>query len=282
VTKPSGNNRIGRIPLYARISFVAFLCCFVVLLLLIVDADKLTGLGLTEHVYYLVVVLMGLAAAGFLFGVLPSSASYEGTLLGGALKLSGSIVGAALVVVGAHFFVPKTFTFPLTVYVHGAGGPQDIVLRSSGHVILRLGPDTRVEPIGENGQAYFRAVPANFRGQEVPAWVESETYESVDPSAQRRLDSTTLDLVVRKRILHYKLGGTVSDSAGNPLPGVRIVLSEYHIDGETNRDGRFDLQVVADGQRIVELVAQKQGYQTARLGPTLGDSGFNFSLRRSR
>jgi hypothetical protein len=226
-----------------------------VLLLLIVNADKLTRLGLTEHVYYLVVVLMSLAFAGFLFGVLPSSATYEGTVLGGTLKLSGPIVGAALVVYGAHFFVPKALTFPLTVYVHGEKGPQDMVLRNSGRVMLELGPDTRVQPIGENGQAYFPAIPANFRGQEVPAWVESETYESVDPRAKQRLEGTTLYLVV--------------------------ALPEYHIEGETNHDGRFELQVVAEGQRIVELVAQKQGYQPAHLSPTLGDSGFNFSLQRN-
>jgi hypothetical protein len=252
-----------------------------VLLLLIVNADKLTRLGLTEHVYYLVVVLMSLAFAGFLFGVLPSSATYEGTVLGGTLKLSGPIVGAALVVYGAHFFVPKALTFPLTVYVHGEKGPQDMVLRNSGRVMLELGPDTRVQPIGENGQAYFPAIPANFRGQEVPAWVESETYESVDPRAKQRLEGTTLYLVVQRKILHYQLGGTVSDPAGNPLSDVRVALPEYHIEGETNHDGRFELQVVAEGQRIVELVAQKQGYQPAHLSPTLGDSGFNFSLQRN-
>jgi len=252
-----------------------------VLLLLIVNADKLTGLGLTGHVYYLVLVLMGLAAAGFLFGVLPSSATYEGTVLGGTLKLSGAIVGAAMVVVGAYFFVPKTSTFPLTVYVHGKGGPQDTVLRNTGRVVLVLGPEPRSESIGENGQAYFPAVPADFRGQEVQAWVESDAYESVDPSAKHRLDSTSLYLVIQRKILRYKLGGTVSDPAGNPLAGVQVMLPEYHVEGQTNDQGRFDLEIAADSQRIVELVAQKQGYRTVHLSPTLGDPGFNFSLERT-
>jgi hypothetical protein len=272
---------MDRIPRYALISLGAFLCCLLVLLLLIANADKLTALGLTEHVYYLVLVLMGLAAAAFLFGVLPSSAAYEGTVLGGTLKLSGAVVGAALVVFGFYFLVPKTFTFPLTVYVHGQGGPQDIVLRNSGRVVLELGPEPSAQPIGENGQAYFPAVPANFRGQEVPAWVESEAYESVDPRAKHRLEGTSLYLVVQRKILRYTLGGTVSDSAGNPLPGVRVMLPEYHVEVKTNDQGRFDLQVVAEGQRMVELVAQKQGYRIKHLSPTLGDPGFNFSLERS-
>jgi hypothetical protein len=253
-----------------------------VLVLLIVKADTLTGLGLTEHVYYLVLVLMGLAAAGFLFGVLPSSADYEGTVLGGTLKLSGAIVGAALVVVGAYFFLPKAFTFPLTVYVEGKGGPQDVALRGSGHVVLELGPERKTVRIGDDGAAYFPAIPTSFRGLEVPAWVESDVFESIDPGSKHRLDGTSLHLVVQRKIQHYELGGTVSDPHGNPLAEVRIALPEYHVEGRTNALGWFNLEVVAEGQRMVELVAQKQGYRTIHLSPTLGDRGFNFSLKRTR
>ena len=279
--KPRRQSGMGRVPRYALISFAVFLCCIAVLLLLIVNAGMLTGLGLTEHVYYLVLVLAGLAVAGFLFGVLPSSATYEGTILGGTLKLGGPIVGAALVVVGGYFFVPKGSTFPLTVYVHGEGGPQEMVLRSSGRVLLELGPDSRSEPIGENGQAYFPAIPSTFRGQEVPAWVESDTYQSIDPRAMRRLDGAALYLTVRKKIKRFELAGTVSDSAGSPMPGVRVALPEYHVECRTNEDGRFELRVTAESQRIVNLVAQKQGYQTANLSATLGDSGLNFALKRT-
>ena len=181
------------------------------MLLLIITADKLARLGLTEHVYYLVLVLMGLSAAVFLFGVIPSSASYKGKVLGGELRLTGAVVGFGLVVLGGCFFVRKTFTFPLTVYVQGEKGPQDVVLRNTGRVMLELGPERRGEPIGDNGQAFFPAVPANFRGQEVSAWVESEAYESVNPQVKKQLDGTSLHLVVRRKILHYKVGGTVSD-----------------------------------------------------------------------
>lgn len=273
---------VGRIPRYALISLVAFLCCMAVLVLLLVNAEKLTGLGLTEHVYYIVLVPMGLAAAVFLFGVLSSSATFEGSVLGGTLKLGGPIVAAALVVVGGYYFVPKDFTFPLTVYVHGKRGPQDIPLRNSGRVMLELGPEPRGEPIGNDGQAYFPAIPANFRGQDVPAWVESDAYESVDPQAKKRLDATTLYLIVQRKILHYALAGTVSDPDGNPLADVRVALPEYHVEGQTNDEGRFELQVVAESQHIVELVAQKQSYQTKHLSPTLGDAGVNFTLERTR
>ena len=152
--KPRQRSIHNQVPLFAVISLVAFLCSLTVLILLINKGDTLVGLGLVDRVYYVVLVFAGLTAAVFLFGVLPSSAAYEGRLLGGSLKLGGAIVGAALVVVGGYLLVPQVSTFPLTVYVHGEGGPQDIVLRNSGAVILELDrtPDvsqsgTMVRPI---------------------------------------------------------------------------------------------------------------------------------------
>jgi hypothetical protein len=243
-------------------------------------SEKLVRLGLTEPIYYLVLVMMGLASAVFLFGVLSSSATFEGTVLGGTLKMGGPIVAVALVVYGGHFFIPKGSTFPLTVYVHGEGGPQDTVLKNSGNVKLKLGPEIICQPIRADGQAFFPAVPSDFRGQQVQAWVESDTYASA--STNTALDGPSIDLLVKKVIHRYKLSGTVLDSTGNPLSGVYISLAEYKLNCTTRQDGGFELEVEADSPKQVDLVAQKSGYQTVRLSPTLGDTGVNFSLPRSR
>jgi hypothetical protein len=267
----------GRIPNYALISFVVFLCSVAVLLLLIVNADKLSRFGLLQQVYYLVLVLMGLTAAGFLFGVLHSSASWAGKLLGGTLRLSGSAVGAALVVIGGYYFIPKATFFPLTIYVHGEGGPQDVVLRNTGRVFLKLGPEIGSEPISENGQAVFSRIPADFRGQQVPGWVESDDYEA--SNATVTIAGSNVDLVVKKKIKHFTLAGTVRDEHGEPLPSVHVALPKYHVGGTTNSDGRFEFQVIADREQMVDLTAEKQGYHTRRLSPTLGDAEINFSLK---
>lgn len=282
MAKRPGHSSQSQVPLYAWISLVAFLCGLAVLLLLILNAEKLTSFSLVERFYYLVLVLIGLAAAVFLFGVLPSSAAYEGKFLGGKLRLGGAIIGAALVVVGGHLFAPGTSTFPLTVYVHGQGGPQDVVLRNSGSVVIELGPEVKRAQIGENGQAYFPAIPTNFRGQQVPAWLESETYEAVAPKMSRSLDGSVLHLEVKRKLSQYQLAGTISDEAGNPISGVRVVLPEFHLDGLTGRDGRFELQVVSVGQQIVDMVAERNGYRTKHLSSTLGDTTLNFSLQRRR
>jgi Carboxypeptidase regulatory-like domain len=274
---PPATKSQGRNPNYALISFVAFLCCFAVLGWLIANADRLNRFGLLQQVYYLVLVLIGLTAAGFLFGVLKSSATWAGKLWGGTLRLSGSIVGAALVVIGGYYFIPKATFFPLTVYVHGDGGPQDIVLRNTGRVFLKLGPEISYELIGENGQAVFPRVPADFRGQQVPGWIESDDYEALNTTVT--VAGSNIDLIVKKKIKHFKLAGTILDDHGNPLPGVRVSLAAHHMEDTTDPDGRFEFQVTAEREQTVDLTAERPGYQTVRLSPTLGDSGVNFSLK---
>jgi hypothetical protein len=99
-------------------------------------ADVLTRLGLVGHVYYPVLVTFGLCSAVFLFGVLQSYAAYRGRHFGGVLEMGGPAVVFALVVAGGKVLVPDAQTFSIAVYVHGPGGPHEIVLRNSGTVAL--------------------------------------------------------------------------------------------------------------------------------------------------
>jgi hypothetical protein len=182
-----GKRPWGEIVLYALITLVCFLGAVGILALMIWKGDQLVAWGLTGNLYFLVLVPMALCVAGFLFGVLHSYARYSGNQLGGVLELGGPIVGAALVVIGGFWLVPSVATFPLTVYVQGEGGPSEVVLKNSGSVVLDLGGDRRRQPIGEEGQAYFPSIPATFRNQEVPIWVESDAYALNNPKEKHRL-----------------------------------------------------------------------------------------------
>jgi len=94
---------------------------------------------------------------------------------------------------------PSEPTFPFTVFVQGKGGPSDVVLKNSGYVALDLGGDRRTEAIGEKGQAYFPAIPATFRGQEVPIGVESDAFELSDPKQKCRLDAAVSICLCREK-----------------------------------------------------------------------------------
>jgi hypothetical protein len=247
---------------YAVISLISFLCGIGILGLMIWKATLLARLGLTGNLYYLVLLPMGLGAAGFLFGVVRSYARYRGKHLRGMWELGGPIVAFLLVVILGFVLVIPVTTFPLTVYVHGEGGPQDLVLRNSGDVLLDLGGDRRRQPIGAEGQAYFPAIPPTFRGQEVPLGVESAAFELSDPKQKRRLDGSSIYLSVQRKAGH--LSGRVQDDKGNPIPSATIKVAG--LSTTTDSAGHFEFVIPGDRlQPELDLGAVASGYSSSHL-----------------
>jgi len=277
--KQTSDDRWSHIAPYALISLVSFLCGVGLLVLMLWKAEKLVALGLTGNLFYMVLLPLALAAAGFLFGVLRSYASYRGTHLGGVLQLGGPVVLFALVVIGGFVLAPSRATFPITVYVHGERGPQDLVLRDSGRVFLDLDGDRRSEPIGGNGQAYFPAIPANFRGQEVLAWVESHNFEPLGGARKRRLDGASFYVPVRKK--SGRVAGRVQDQKGNAVAGAAIRVAGV----STSTDGAGHFELTIPGDRLkpeLELYAVAPGYVPEHYTVVPNANEIVVDLRRSR
>ena len=275
---PAVRNQWNKIAPYLVTSGACFLCGFGVLALLIWKADTLGRFGLTGNLYYLILLPMGLAASAILFGVLRSYARYRGEQLGGVLELGGPIVVFAMVVAGGFVLVPNVAAFPFTVYVHGEAGPQEIVLRNSGRVVMDLGLDRRSEPIGENGQAFFPAIPFNFRGQNVFVTVESADFEAVNPNKQLRLEGASLYLPVRRK--NGRISGFVQDSDGKPVVGAAVGVAGLSV--TTDALGRFDFTI--PGNRLTEeldLQAVAAGYLPTRVKVVPGSNEAMVVLTRS-
>jgi len=90
----------------AVLSLGSFLASWILVALLLWRADLLARLGLTGKFYYLVLLPLGLAVAGFLFGALRSLARYTGRHLDGVLEVGGPVAGFALVVLGGFLLPP--------------------------------------------------------------------------------------------------------------------------------------------------------------------------------
>jgi hypothetical protein len=276
----SDSERRKEIVLYALISLISFLCGVAVLGLLIWKADLLASLDLTGNLYYIVLLPMGLAAAGFLFGVVRSYARYSGKQLGGILELGGPIVAFLLVVILGSVLVKPVTTFPLTVYVHGEGGPQDIVLRNAGDVILDLGGDRQRKPIGADGQAYFPAIPATFQAQEVPVSVEDDGFEVSDTKNKYRLETTSLYLAVQRKA--GRLSGWAKDENGNPISGATVSVAGFST--ITGSSGYFELAI--PGSKIqgeLSLEALASGYAPVTLNSVVfGSNPLTIQLRKKQ
>ena len=229
----------GEIAPYALLSLCGFLCGFGVLVLMLWKVERLVALGLTGKLYYLVLLPMGLSAAAFLFGALRSYGHYRGKQVGGALELGGPVVGFVIVLILGFWLPEPASNFPLTVYVHGAGGPQDLALRGLGSVVIDTAGLRRRAPIGSDGEAFFPEIPANFRGQEVPVAIDARDYELIDPNQKVRLIGSTAYVEARKKA--GRVMGYVHDDKGKPLAGVSIVVAGLMT--STDGAGHFDLVI---------------------------------------
>ncbi len=83
-----------------------------------------------------------------------------------------------------------------------------------------------------------------------------------------------------ERIIEQPLSGSIRDETNEPLAGVQVSLAEFGITVRTDRLGRFQFQVKAPHQASVELLAQKDGYQTHEQYASLGNTRLSFTMRR--
>jgi hypothetical protein len=203
-SKQSNSSRWSKIGPYALLCLGIFLCALVPLGFLAWSADKLVALGLAGYFYYIALLLIGLVPAVILFGILRGYALYSGRHFGGKLELGGPAVIFAGVVVGGFLLVPPSTNFPLTVYVHGLGGRQELILKGQGQVLIDTGGLRRTAAIGDHGEAFFPEIPANFRGQEVNIALDADGYELAEPDKKIRLNSSGLYIEVRKKSCHIK------------------------------------------------------------------------------
>jgi len=264
---------------FALISLVSTLLGGAILATMIWKADVLARFGLTGNLYYFALLLFGLSVAGILFGVLGSYAKYKSKNFGGLLELGGPMVGFLITVTLGFYLVRNQATFALTVFVHGPGGRQDIVLRNSGEVVIDLGPDRVSKPIGDQGQAFFPAVPSSFRGQDLSISVLSAEYQA-KPDQKVTLESTSLYVAVRRK--DARVAGRLQDAQGRPIPGATI-----HVAGFTATagppDGRFEVFIPGDRLKgDLELSAFAPTYVPGRFHVVPGGNDLAFTLAKDR
>ena len=227
---------------YAFLSLGAFICALVLLGLFLWKVDTLVALGLVGNLYYVVLLPLGISVALVLFGILRAYGFYRGKLFGGRLELGGAAVVFFLVLVLGFQIPPPATNLTVTVYVHGSRGPQDLMLRSKGTVLIDTGRLRRTAIIDGNGQAIFTEIPANFRGQEVTVGLDADGYESVNPNQKVNLNGQPIYLEIRRKA--GRIAGYVEDEGGRPISRARIFLGPIGM--LTDDSGRFAFDIPGD------------------------------------
>lgn len=225
-------------PTSGWLAFVWFVLALLGAVMIIAFGERLVAFGLVNQIYYVVLVALGLGAAGALFAGIHSVAKYRGQSSWGTLELSGPPVVFFLVVGAGIYFSPGQRPFGLTVFVHGPGGPQDFILRNQGKVAIDLGPDRRVEQIGEKGSASFSGIPPAYHGKDIPVTVIADGFARTS-EAPLRLTGENLYVPVRKQ--GALLQGVLVDQARDPVPNATVQVAGQT--AKTDETGRFKLTI---------------------------------------
>jgi hypothetical protein len=227
--------------------------------LLFAAAPRLARYGLTGYAVYLVLVPLGLGAAGFLFGAMRSLAEYQGTAWFGTLRLGGPVVVFVMVVLGG-LILPKASRVQAVVHVYGPGGSDDVIRQ--GTVRLMLGQAILVQPIDQNGAAYFPDLSSEFLGTPIEVSAQVEGYRTrtsqsrtLPPNGVIRLDLDKVPVVQ----FSTTASGTVLGEDRRPLAGVVINLQNGLVTTTTDDLGNFRLQVPLAERERVRLMALKGG-----------------------
>jgi hypothetical protein len=252
--------RAGASGSWLNVYWLSFGACLAVAFLLIGMAPRLAAYGLTGYVVYLVLIPLGLGAAAFLFGAMRSLAEYQGTLWFGTLRLGGPVVVFAMVVLGG-LILPKPSRVQAVIHVFGPGGSDDVIRQ--GTVRLTLGQSVLVQPIDQNGAAYFPDLSSEFLGApiEVSAQVEgyrnrpSEAARTLPPNGVIRLDLDKIPTVQPSTTA----SGTVLGAGQRPLAGAVINVENGLATTTTDSLGNFHLKIPRADHTRVRLMALHGG-----------------------
>jgi hypothetical protein len=237
---------------YAMIAVAGLIIAAGFTLFYIYQVPKLVANGAQGQIFYLLLIPWALSCAAFLFGAMKSYATFTYKHLGGVLELGGPVVLFCLVLVGGFKLVPPSAeSFDVTVRAHSADQHDPMI--TLGKITLDLDNDRRTAPLGVNGEADFKGIPAKFKGSTLRVLPQVEGYE--EQWQEQQLKGNVLDLALARAAPAVTiLKGIISPP---PAAGKTVRVFVDGQKGETSADdlGRFELSVNGKpGDRVVVKV----------------------------
>ena len=160
---------------YAAICGVATLVALVIGYALLSYSRLGIGEASEKRIYYVLLIVLGMAGCALVFGAMKATASFRGQRFGAALELGGPVVGLFLLPIIGFWLTQPQSEFDLTVNLGGLH-PSDDIPKSISMVVDVEGR-REVLQFTPRGQAVVRALPYRLRGKEATFQFASETYK---------------------------------------------------------------------------------------------------------
>jgi len=196
-----------------------------------------TTTQISSQVFYLILIIFGVAVSILLFGVTRSYALMKGVQFGAKYRFSGPIVGVILVVVGG-FYLPKgTAKEILSVtIVDKKHMPVD-----HGKVTISFSQFSRQEMVDNNGKAVFPDVVNDDLVSKIKFDVQSDGYDRlVVDTLLHGFHPIELTLAP-VRVIH--ISGMVTDANAMPIRDVTVMVDGTNFHGLTITNGSFSFDI---------------------------------------
>jgi len=262
---------------WVYIAGVGFAITLVAAIVLMAVAGRVM---LSDDLYFLILVPLGLSASGFLFGALRSFARYKGNAPSGTLELGGPAV-LFLIVILLGLYANRAKDFSLTVRVHGPGGPSDVI--REGSLTAYLGNVQRTSQIGDDGEVILNGVPSALIGEKIRLLPSVPGYESTSSDSVIVPESHVIDLALSRRNFSTTVRGTVVDDLGNPIGEAALDFNSGMVTVVTDPLGNFSAALPLAPGTVIPLIVRRSGFMSYDYPVTVTETPpLRITLRKSQ
>lgn len=209
-----------------------------------------------DRIFYIVLVLFGIAASALIFGLMNSYASLKGIKADVKYKFTGPVVGVILTVLGG-FLIPKGSSDELlSIRVFN----QDNLPVTRGKVTISFPHYQREGTVNDKGLVVFPDIPFDQIRNNIIINVVSDGYSSITlDTLLTNFDPINITLSQAKII---RISGIVKDAAERPIKDVQVVVDGTPYFANTINDGSFEIPIPGYhfGDRIT-LVTSHPAYE---------------------
>ncbi len=217
---------------YVIISVVGFLLSFALLFFFLKDQG-----GMDQRVFYLILILFGIATSAIVFGLMNTHAVLTGKEQNWQLKMTGPGVGVVLVVLGGIYLIPNKVEQTITIRVYD--WKQRAV--TDGEVKLYLDNYIRTQQIDKMGQAQFVGIPEDRTANDVKIEISSPGYASLVFDTLL-VGHKPLELILPLTPLVF-ISGRVKTAAEVPIAGVEVVVEGTRYYAISKTDGTYKIRL---------------------------------------
>jgi len=220
------------------------------------DMQQVGTEKMDDRVFYLVLVLFGVAASALIFGVMNSYATLKGIQSNVTYKFTGPVVGVIVTVLGG-FMLPKGSTDQfLSIRVFD----QDKNPVTRGTVTLSFPHYQRDGSISEKGLVIFPDIPADQLRNKIIINIVSDGYTAITvDTLLANFNPIDITLAQAKII---RITGTIKDAADRPIKDVDVTVDGTPYAAKSINDGSFEIPIPGYhfGDRIT-LITSHPAYE---------------------